>query len=271
MRLKSFISTFCFILVLFCFFLTSCSQMRSIAAWSRSNEHFQSLPSDTRVRYEPGAEEFAQKITLLLPEAIHKVEEKQYIPFIDTPRVYICASRESCFKHTGHKAPAIVTNKLFLSPVLVQEGRPLDRYLAHELSHLHLKQRIGRTGLVKLPSWFSEGLAEVVSGGVSTSKVSEKEVFTAIKKGHVFIPDEGRNILVSFLFPRYGSYWNLDNHMYYRQCMLFVSFLRSNNEEEFRNLLISILNGKSFASAWKENYNNNLSFYWDSFLQDIKQ
>ena len=131
-------------------------------------------------------------------------------------------------------------------------------------------QRIGVTGLTKLPSWFTEGLAEVVSGGAAASKISEEEAFSAMMKGHVFVPDEGRSLLASFLFPRYGSYWNLDNHMYYRQCMLFVNFLRSNNEEAFRNLLIAILNGKSFASSWKENFKNSLSFYWGNFLKDIK-
>lgn len=269
--MKKHILIFYFVIVLCCSVLPSCTQTRSIIALGSSTEHFQPLPSDTRVHYEPGAEKFAQKIAFLLPEAIHKIVKNQYIPFVNIPRVYVCASKESCFKLTGHKAPAVVTNKLFLSPVLVQEERPLDLYLAHELSHLHLKQRIGRTGLVKLPSWFAEGLAEVASGGAAASYVPEQKALEAIIKGYTFIPDKGRNLLLCFLFPRSASYWNLNPRMYYHQCMLFVSYLRSNNEEAFRNLLLSILNGNSFANAWNGNFKNDLTFYWDSFLQDIKK
>lgn len=270
MILKRHTSIFYFIIVLCCFALPSCTQMRSIVALGGSTDHFLHLHSDICILYEPGAEKFAQKVASLLPEAIHKIVDKHYIPFKHTPQVYVCASKQSCFELTGHKAPAVVTNKLFLSPVLVQEARPLHLYLAHELSHLHLKQRIGRTGLLKLPTWFSEGLAEVASGGASASYISKQNVLAAIKEGNVFTPDEGRNLLFSFLFPKGASYWELDRNMYYHQCMLFVSYLRSINAEAFKNLLLSVLNRNSFASAWAESFNHDLRFYWASFLRDIK-
>ena len=141
--------------------LSACSSARSLAASFRSTKHFVPLVADDRILFEPGAEAFIQEIPALLPDAIKKVETGHFAPFIDSVKVYVCATNESYYRHTGQRAPATVTNKLFLSPALFHDNKPLDRYLTHELSHLHLRQRLGLIGSTRLPSWFKEGLAEL--------------------------------------------------------------------------------------------------------------
>lgn len=104
---------------------------------------------------------------MLLPEAVRKVEATNYQPFKNAVEVYVCASKESYFRETGQLSSAVVTQKLFLSPALFQEHKPTDRYLTHELSHLQLLHRLGTLDMLKLPSWFKEGLAEFVSGSAT--------------------------------------------------------------------------------------------------------
>jgi hypothetical protein len=115
-------------------------------------------------------------------------------------------------------------------------------------------------------------LAEVASGGATASSISEQKALEAIIKGHTFLPDKGRNLFLTLLFRKCANYWGLDPHMYYHQCMLFVSYLRSNNQDSFRKLLLlSIFDGKNFVKAWNESFKNDLSFYWDNFLNDIQK
>ena len=251
--------------------LSACSATRSLIASFRSTDHFLTLESDARILYEPGAEANARDIVPLFPEAINKVEKGHYLPFRDPIRVYICASAESYYKLTGTLARAVVTNKLFLSPALFQDRPTLPLYLAHELSHLHLLQRLGSYRFIELPSWFKEGLATFVSGGGGAPDISDEQALNAIRSAQNFVPDEGQGVIGSLLFPRYGSYWKLDNHMFYRQGMLFVAFMQKTDETSFRKLLISILQGEDFSTALTNAYNKNLSILWEQFLEETKR
>jgi len=250
--------------------LAACSSMRSLTATFRSTDHFLTLESDTRVLYEPGAETYARELTPLLPEAIGKVEEQHNLPFHDPVRIHLCASAASCYQLTGSRAPGVVTNKLFLSPVLFEEGRPVDRYLTHELSHLHLVQRLGRLNYARLPAWFKEGLAEVVSGGATASRVTDEEAYKAIAEGRNFTPDAGRNIISAFISPRYGSYWNISQPLFYRQSMLFVVFLKKKDENSFLKMLLAIQRGEHFSAALANAYDESLSALWKTFVAESK-
>jgi len=250
--------------------LSACSATRSLIASFQSTDHFLTLASDPRVLYEPGAEANARDIVPLLPEAISKVEKRQYLPFRDPVNIYVCASAESYYKLTGTRARAVVTNKLFLSPALFQDRPTLPLYLTHELSHLHLLQRLGTYRMIELPSWFKEGLATFVSGGGGAPDISDEQALNAIRSTQNFVPDEGQGVIGSLLFPRYGSYWKLDNHMFYRQGMLFVAFMQKTDENSFRKFLISIQQGEDFSTALMNAYNKNLSRLWEQFIEEIK-
>ena len=249
---------------------SGCSAVRSIFAYYRSTDHFVVYPQDPRVLYEPGAAAFAPEVASALPTAIEKVENGQYLPFSAPVRVYLCASDESYYKLTGTKARAVVTRKLFLSRTLLAEPPLVPLYLTHELSHLHLLQRLGILRLTNLPAWFKEGLAALVSGGGGAQRVSDSQAIEAINQGHRFVPDEGRGVLASFLFPRYGSYWNLEQQMFYHQAMLFVDFLRKRDNAAFRRLLLDIQSGSPFSVSLSHSYGMSLADLWSLFLQEIK-
>ncbi|HUO78034.1 MAG TPA: hypothetical protein VMU21_10720, partial [Thermodesulfovibrionales bacterium] len=91
------------------------------------------------------------------------------------------------------------------------------------------------------------------------------------RSAHNFVPDEGQGVISSLLFPRYGSYWKLDNHMFYRQGMLFVAFMQNTGENSFRKFLISIQQGEAFSMALTSAYNKNLSILWEQFLEETKR
>lgn len=247
--------------------LSACSSTRSLAATFHSTKHFVPYAADTRILYEPGAEPFIERIPSLLPDAINKVEAGHYSPFFGPVNIYVCATTENYFRQTGHRAPAIVTTHLFLSPDLFRGNKPVDRYLTHELSHLHIRQKLGLVGAFRLPSWFKEGLAELVSGGATGYQILNHDAYKAINEKRSFIPDEGRNIISTFLSPRYGSYWNLEQPMFYRQCMLFVQFMKEYDEKAFQKFLVNVEDGRSFKNGFVTAYGIELSGLWERFVE----
>jgi hypothetical protein len=252
-----------------CFLLASsgCSVTRSAISSLRSTDHFVPLETDKRVLYEPGAEAFAEQMAALLPQAIEQVETGHYRPFVKPVTIHICVSEKSYEKLTGIKAPASVTLKgVFFSPRLVEEQRPLPLYLAHELSRLHLEQQIGKWKFAHLPAWFKEGLATYVSGGGGAQNVTESEAIEAIKAGKHFEPHEKGSIF----FRKYGHHWGLSPHMFYRQSMMFIAYLKNIDEEKYRSFLLAIQDGAGFSESFHNAFGVSLAEIWDDFLEKIR-
>jgi hypothetical protein len=255
-------------IVIFILTSSSCSVTRSAISSLRSTDHFVPLEAEPRVLYEPGAEAFAEQMAALLPEAIERVEAGHYRPFVKPVTIRVCASEESYEKLTGLKAPASVTLKgIFFSSRLVKEQRPLLLYLAHELSHLHLEQQIGKWKFAHLPAWFKEGLATYVSGGGGAQTVTESEAIEAIKAGKHFEPHKTGRIF----FRKYGHHWGLSPHMFYRQSMMFVAYLKNIDEQKYRGFLLSIQEGTCFSDSFHDAFNTNLTEIWQEFLAEIKK
>jgi len=253
-------------ILLACF--CGCSVVRTSLYSLKSTDHFLPLETDSRVLYEPGAEDFAEQLAESLPQAIELVETGQYRPFARPVKVFVCASRESYTKLTGLKAPASLTLKgVFFSPRLVEEQRPVPLYLTHELSHLHLEQQMGKYRFAKLPAWFKEGLAAFVSGGGGAHTVTDEEALEAIASGSHFVPHEDGGIF----FRKYASHWGLTHHMFYRQSMVFVAYLKSRDENKYRDLLLSIQNGSSFRDAFDDAYGVRVSQIWGQFVEETRQ
>ena len=245
-----------------------CSFVRHSIAAIRSTDHFVPNKQDHRVLFEPGAEDFANKIVSFLPSAIQQVEDKQYQPFSETVRVYICSTRDSFKKHYGADVRAGVLTKLFLSPrLLEQDDEILYLYLAHELSHLHLLQKLGVYKNSRLPMWFKEGLATYASDGGGAHLVSESQAIESIKSGNHFIP----NKTGGFIFRKTPSDFNIKPHMFYRQSMMFITFMVSKNELEFQKFLLYVGKGERLSVALRKAYNNGLQELWSEFLQEIKK
>lgn len=245
----------------------SCTFVRQSIAVFRSTDHFVTQMNDSRVLFEPGAENYANKVIVFLPSAIQQVEEKQYRSFAKPVRIYLCASSESFTRMYGVDVRAGVLTKLFLSPRIFEFGDDIaGQYLIHELSHLHIQDQIGNYRMSSLPSWFTEGLATYVSDGGGAHTVTDKQAFDFIKSDKYFVPNESGG----FIFQKTSSDWGLEHHMFYRQSMLFISYLATTNESGFRNLLLCIENGERFSTSLEAAYNKKLEELWDGFLYEVK-
>ncbi len=245
-----------------------CTFARQSIAVLRSTDHFVAHKYDSRLLFEPGAEDYANKVVLFLPSAIQQVEEKQFRSFPKPVRVYICASRESFARMYGADVRAGVLTKLFLSPRIFEDGDEIARlYLIHELSHIHIRDQLGNYKMSRLPFWFKEGLATYVSDGGGAHTVTEKQAIDSIKSGKYFVPNEEGG----FIFQKTASDWGLEHHMFYRQSMMFIGYLAATNESGYRKLLFGIENGERFSTALQAAYNKKLEDLWNDFLHDISK
>lgn len=248
--------------------VADCSFVRhSIAALS-STDHFVSNVNDDRILFEPGAEEFANKLGEFLPTAIQQVEKKQFCHFVEPVRIYVCASRESFNKFYGADVRAGVLTKLFLSPRIFEYGDEVARkYLTHELSHLHLQQQIGIFKMNRLPMWFKEGLATSVSNGGGAHLISQEQATEFLIAGKHFVPNKADG----FVFKKTPSDFGLKPHMFYRQSMMFINFLEATNESGYRKLLLGIGNGDRLTTVLETAYHKNLEELWNDFLHKINK
>jgi hypothetical protein len=248
--------------------VASCSLLRQSVAALRSTDQFIPSGNDDRVLIEPGAEDYANRIASFLSSAIEHVEEKQYHRFVEPVRVYACASRESFKKYYGADVRAGVLTKLFLSPRIFEYGDEIaKKYLTHELSHLHLQQQLGIYKTNRLPMWFKEGLATYVSDGGGAHLISQEQAIASIRSGKHFVPNNADG----FIFKKTPSDFGLEPHMFYRQSMMFISYLAKINDPGFRGLLLDIENGERLSSALQAEYNMNLEELWNGFLHEVKK
>jgi hypothetical protein len=253
--------------------LSACGLAQRGVAALRSTDHFVPLQSDRRVLYEPGSEDLAQEVAGVLNAAAAQVEQEQYRPFPKPIAVYICASEESFSRHTGmpRQVRAAVTVRLFLSAPRLREpgaGADVRGYLTHELSHLHLQQQLGVYGFGShLPGWFREGLAVNVSGGAGAQTVSEAEAAAAIVAGQHIVPNDTE----SFFFPKYGSAFGLEAHLFYRQSAMFVAYLKRINEARFREFVLMLEDGQSFKKSFKKVFGTDVGSVWQHFVEGLKR
>lgn len=243
-----------------------CSAISALVHGCQSTARFSPSPQDPRVRFEPGAEAFAAAVAAELPGAVAAVEEGQYSTFRDPPTLFVCATPESFRRMTGREVKAITYRKaVFLSPRLLEEGsRVIGAYLAHELSHLLLSERLPFSQWVRVPAWFSEGLATLVSGGGGAGLVTEAEAVAAIREGRAFEPHLNAGYW-DLVFPKHASHWRLEPHMFCRQSMLFVSFLKRRDEMAYRGFLTALRQGVGFRAAFENAFGADTRRLWEEF------
>ena len=211
---------------------------------------FETLATDARVRYEPGAQAYAARVAELLPDAIAQVEAGHYLPFALPVTVYVCGA-SACFERrvsgaARFSAAVIYDNRLLLAPRLYErEQQRLYPVLVHELSHLHLGQRLGHYTM-QIPVWFHEGLASLVASSGGADLVSEDEARGAIAAGDYFLPDAVHDKTRR----KYAEDWHLKVAMLYRQSMMLLAALKSRSEERFRALLKALQQRAPFDEAF---------------------
>ncbi|WP_243374101.1 hypothetical protein [Geotalea sp. SG265] len=250
--------------------LSGCSLVRSGIASLKSTADFVPMAADGRVFAEPGSEDVAAIAAKELPEAIATVEREQYHLFAEPVQVYVTRDEESFASFTGvpKEVRGAVILKLFLSGGLRKEPDRIKRILTHELSHLHLGQRLGIYGYnAALPSWFQEGLAVIVSGGGGAEKMSEAGAAEAILQGKSLAPEDTG----SFFFKKFAASYGLKPPMFYRQSGMFVSYLRRMDEARFKAFLLAAVEGREFSEAFESAYGVGIDVAWQRFVGQLKQ
>lgn len=213
-------------------------------------ESFETLAADSRVRYEPGARHYAERVAEILPAAIAQVEAGHYRPFAGPVTVFVCGT-PACFERelsagTRFTAAVIYDNRLFLAPRLFNlEPERLYPILVHELSHLHLGHLLGHYTM-RIPVWFHEGLASLVAAGGGADLVDEEEARRSIATGEHFLPDAAHDETRR----KYADHWRLRIGMLYRQSMMFLAHLKAAGEERFRKLLEDLQQRAAFDEAF---------------------
>ena len=214
-------------------------------------ERFETLAADPRVRYEPGAQHYAQRVSELLPAAIREVEAGHYRPFPAPVIVHVCGTG-ACFENgvpdgARFTAAVIYDNRLLLAPRLFdREPARLYPILVHELSHLHLGQQLGHYTM-RIPVWFHEGLASLIASSGGADLVSEDDARNAIAAGQRFLPDATHDDTRR----KNADFWKLRIAMLYRQSMMFLAHLKAGGEERFRGLLESLQSRVPFDEAFR--------------------
>ncbi len=239
--------------ILFPLFLAGCATPRQ----APSPEGFIPLTSDGRVWHKAEGQAYAEEVSRLLVPAIAKVEAEHGLPFLRPPRVFVCASKP-CFKQLvptpGYTAAVLPGEILALSPRLdLEENERLPGILAHELSHLHLGQRLGHY-TAALPIWFHEGLASLVADGGGAEFSSDEEACNAW--------DSGRRIDFSLLDTPKKRYqaadFKMSIHQFYRQSWRFLQHLKRRDPSGFARMLQAIQSGEEFTATVSDTYHSSL-------------
>jgi hypothetical protein len=233
------------------------------------------LPANGLVHYEQGADACASAVATLLPAAIARVEAVQGRPFARPVPIGVYATPDTYMAANGRGSmgPVGVTflGRVNLSPALCSRQRQrLPAILTHELSHAHLQGWIGMNFL-RLPNWFKEGLAVMVSEGGGAEFVSEQEARAAIRRGERIAIDEAgslRNLVeVRFEGPRPSGSPSHVTLLAYRQAGMFVTFLHDSGPVGFARMMDAILGDRPFAEAVTTGYGADLQTLWLRFVQ----
>jgi hypothetical protein len=240
-------------------------------AWpyARLSYEFVPLSENSRIMYEPGAENLAKLVADNLAASMLKVEERQYLPFRDSGsiKIYVFNDREryARFSRSSILSRGSSTlDEVYLSEKLKEKVDTLPSILVHELSHVHIRQHTGTYRYVTdIPGWFLEGIAVVTSSGGGAENVTEQQARAAIRDAVLFEPDGAGSIFGHKVAHDYG----LEAHMYYRQAGLFVEYLIESDPAAFRAALVDVLNGGRFTDTWLRHYGRTIPELWSSFVE----
>ena len=251
--------------------------VRHIASgWWNNPEGLAALPENPQVHYETGASEQARTVARLLPAAIAQVEAVHGRPFAHPVTVGVYVTPEAFVAANGMGSPRSVgmtfLGRVMLSPVLFSTQRQrLPAMLTHELSHAHLRSWISQLGVLRLPQWFKEGLAVMVSGGGGAEGVSEFQARDAIRRGDHIAIESSSSLLnlgaIRFAQPPEIPDTSFRILMAYRQAGMFVTFLHDTDPAGFARMMNAILDDRSFAEAMTTGYSTDLQALWLRFAQ----
>lgn len=234
--------------------LQGCSLLVSHPRALQPMQGFVPLAEDKRVLVEQqaldqGARDYGRRVSALLDEAIEAVQRAHYLEFAESPEIFVCAT-ERCFKQyvltPGLSAAVVPDNRLILSPNLNgRESSRLKPLLIHELTHLHLGQRVGHYHY-NIPVWFHEGWASLTANGGGAEFATDAQAIEAARQGKMIDLTQRDTPDVRYKAKAFG----LDIHVFYRQSMLLVKSLQQRDPERFRQLALALQSGVDFEIAF---------------------
>jgi hypothetical protein len=247
-----------------------------IAAPFHKPDRMPALSANSQVHYEPGAEDFAHDVAVLLPDAITRVEAVHGRPFKHPVIIGVYATPEAYEAAIGQDSMAPVGVTVFeevnLSPKLFKlQHQRLRAILTHELSHAHIQGWIGERAYVYLPKWFKEGLAVTVSGGGGAELVSEEDARAAIQRGEKIVinyagsPTDWGDLQVEEELANKPPWYPVV--LAYREAGMFVNYLRESDRPAFDSMMSTILDGRSFKDAVDVGYHDNVQSLWEKFVK----
>jgi hypothetical protein len=185
-----------------------------------------------------------------------------------TPQAYAVANATGSAQSVGVAA----FGRVILSPQLDwPQRRRLPAILTHELSHAHIEGWISVYAFVRLPNWFKEGLAVMVSGGGGAELVSEREARATIERGETITVDDTGSFmnLSEVRFERAPSRVTPSHRtvLAYRQAGMFVAWLHDSDPPGFARMMNAILDGRPFVEAMAAGYRQDVLALWQEFAQ----
>ena len=242
-------------------------------ALTKSKSPFVPVATDARVRFEPGAETMAVRAALFLDSAIAAVEAGHGRPFRKPFTVYVTATQRSLNEFAGlpPNAPIrgiVLFGDLFIAPSAF-DWHGMDNHrqsMMHELSHLHLRQRLGTLAARgEVPPWFHEALADLVSGAGGES-LSVEEATRAILEGPALRPDSTGNL---WTLARAGNY-GLPGPMLHRQGRMFIEYLQARDPEGFKALVVQLQEDRTFAKPFRDHFGGSVNDLWGAFAASLR-
>jgi hypothetical protein len=249
-----------------------------VSGWWNNPEGLPALPETPEVHYEPGAIEQARTVAATLPAAMARVEAVHGRRFAHPVVIGVYVSPEAFASAKGSGSPGslgvmfTISGNVTLSPDLFsRQRRRLPAILTHELSHAHLRSWMSALAFMRLPHWFKEGLAVMVSGGGGAEGISEAQARDAIRRGDHIALESSASLLnfddIEFENPPVIPDSSFRTLMAYRQAGLFVSFLHDSNPAGFERMMDAIFQSRSFADAVTAGYAADLPTLWSRFAQ----
>jgi hypothetical protein len=245
--------------------LGGCTLGRSASDVAQVKEGYTQCTPDPRILCEAGSEKLALRLQPMLDEAVAEVTRAQLGGFAAPILITTHSSVDTFTVDSGaaqYAQGALGYGGIHFSPTLLDTPGRTRGLLVHELSHLHLFQKVGPLAWGRLPSWFHEGLATAVSDGGGAETFSEVDALYSMASGQCFVPEES----AWPPFPKKGASYGLNPHMFYRQAGMFISYLRSSDQQAFTRLLTAIESRQDFARAVKASYGDSLQPQWQQFL-----
>lgn len=236
--------------------------IKAVLAKYKSTDQFLDLPKNSLIKYEPGAEAYAERVAQIADENQQAVESILNASFKQPINILICATQESFNQYvyiSKNARGAMFWGKVFLSPRAFERGY-LEDLLKHELTHYLFYTNLGdKTHIKNIPLWFREGIAVFVAngGGAYTRNNSVRFRMTPREKA-AFLSHRTDGWFLSANPFDAVTEQGTANWLYYRVGAMFIHYLHDSDPTAFNALIQSLIAGKPFESALQDSFQQPL-------------